>query len=66
MDGTDRPICRPTQNQREAYNGHKRVHALVFQSVVGANGIIASLFGPVEGRRHDSRMLAMSGLLGQL
>ena len=33
---------------------------------MAANGMMASLFGPVEGRRHDSRMLAMSGLLGQL
>ena len=27
------------------------------------NGMIANLYGPVEGRRHDSGMLAMSGLL---
>ena len=30
------------------------------------NGLIANLLGPVEGRRHDSGMLAMSGLLCQL
>ena len=66
VHGTVRPICRPSRDQRAVYNGHKRVHALTFQSVVAANGMIASLFGPVEGRRHDSRMLAMSGLLGQL
>ena len=48
------------------YNGHKRVHALKFQSVVTPNILIANLFGPVEGRRHDSGMLAMSGLLPQL
>ena len=30
------------------------------------NGIIANLFGPVEGRRHDSAMLQMPGLLDQL
>ncbi|MCP4800255.1 MAG: transposase family protein [bacterium] len=66
IDGTVRPICRPTQNQRVVYNGHKRVHAIKFQSVVAPNGMIANLFGPIEGRRHDSRMLAMSGLLEQL
>ena len=66
MDGTVRPICRPKQHQRAVYNGHKRVHALKFQSVVTPNGLIANLFGPVEGRRHDSAMLAMSGLLEQL
>ena len=66
VESTVRPICRPTRNQRVVYNGHKRVHALKFQSVVAPNGLIANLFGPVEGRRHDSGMLAMSGLLGQL
>ena len=45
---------------------YKRVHALKFQSIVIPNGLIANLFGPVEGRRHDSRMLAMSGLLPKL
>ena len=65
-DGTVRPICRPKDNQREVYNGHKRVHALKFQSVVTPNGLIANLFGPVEGRRHYSGMLNMSGLLHDL
>ena len=66
VDGTVRPICKPKHDQRAVYNGHKRVHALTVQSVVAANGMIATLFGPAEGRRHDSRMLAMSGLLDQL
>ena len=43
-------------------HGHKRVHALKFQSVVAPNGLIANLFGPVKGHRHDSGMLAISGL----
>ena len=47
VDGTVRPICRPTKNQKVAYNGHKKVHAIKFQSVVAANGLIANLFGPV-------------------
>ena len=66
VDGTVRPICRPKRNQRVVYNGHKRVHAMKFQSVVAPNGLIAHFYGPVEGRRHDSAMLAMSGLLAQL
>ena len=48
------------------YNGHKRVHALKFQTVVLPNGMIGNLAGPYEGRRHDSFMLADSGLLQQL
>ena len=55
-----------TEYQKVVYNGHKRVHALKFQSVVTPNGLIANLFGPVEGRRHNSGMLAMSGILPQL
>ena len=66
VDGTVRPCCRPNQDQRLLYNGHKRVHAIKFQSVVAPNGLIANLYGPVEGCRHDSGMLAMSGLYPQL
>lgn len=47
IDGTVRPICRPGKEQRLVYNGHKRVHALKFQSTSLPNGIIANLFGPV-------------------
>ena len=47
IDGTVRPICRPGKNQRLVYNGHKRVHALKFQSVTLPSGIIAQIFGPV-------------------
>ena len=47
VDGTVRPMCRPGKNQRILYNSHKRVHAIKFQSVVAANGLIANLFGPV-------------------
>ena len=57
---------RSRQNQRILYNGHKRIHAIKFQSVVTPNGLVSNLFGLVEGKRHDSAMLAESGLLGQL
>ena len=66
IDGTVRPLFRPGENQRLVYNGHKRVHSLKFQSVVTPNGMNANLFGPVEGRRHDSGMLGDSGLLNKL
>ena len=39
------------------------VHAIKFQSVAAPNGLVASLYGPAEGRRHDSSMLARSVLL---
>lgn len=33
------------------------------QSVHAPNGLIAHLFGPIEGRRHDAFMLGESGLI---
>ena len=66
IDGTVWPVCRPGVYQTELYNGQKRVHAIKFQSVVAANGLIPNLFGPAEGSIHDSGMLAMSGLLPSL
>ena len=41
----------------------KKTHALKFQKVSTPNGLIANLYGPVEGRRHDCTMLQMPGLL---
>ena len=66
VDGTLRPICRPGKNQKCLYNGHKKVHAIKFQSIAAPSGLVANLFGPVEGKRHDSGMLARSGVLNQL
>lgn len=48
------------------YNGHKRLHALKFQSLILPNGIIANLFGPVNGRRHDGHVLARSRLINKI
>ena len=36
------------------------------QSVETPNGLIANMYGPVEGRWHDAFILGMSGLLDQL
>lgn len=66
IDGTVRPICRPKENQEVCYNGHKRLHSLKYQSIACPNGLIANMFGPVEGRRHDSGLLRMSQITEQL
>jgi len=66
IDGTVRAISRPGQNQYIVYNGHKRVHALKFQAVAIPNGLIANLYGPIEGCRHDAGMLRESRLLETL
>jgi len=61
VDGTARPVCRPSENQRAIYNGHKRVHSIKFQAVVLPNGLVGNLFGPIEGRGHNRFMLAAPG-----
>ena len=66
IDGTVRPICRPSKNQRQVYNGHKKVHSLKFQSIGLPNGLIGNLFGPIEGRRHDCFLLRESAVLTHL
>ena len=66
VDGTVRPVCRPGRNQRVLHSGHKKVHSFKFQSVTAANGLVANIYGPVEGKRHDSVMLADSSLLATL
>ena len=42
------------------------MHALQFQAVIILSGLVANLYGPVEGRRHDAGMLKESGLLNIL
>ena len=66
MDGTVRPICRPSQQQRILYNGRKRIHAIKFQSVVITNGLIANFSGLYEEEKHDRGMLTESGFLTNL
>ena len=66
IDGTARPIARPTRGQRIWYSGHKRRHVQKFQAIMAAHGIVVHLYGPVEGQRHDSAMLRMSGVMHQL
>ena len=75
IDATLHQICRPwgrtnkrrglTNNnriQQAAYSGHKRHHGLKFQSVIVPDGMIVQMFGPVEGRRHDTTVLKESKL----
>nr|CAH7716800.1 unnamed protein product [Callosobruchus chinensis] len=66
LDGTIRPICRPSVDQQLYYSGHKRTHCLKYQSLVTPDGLTISCMGPFEGRRHDAGILRESGLYGQL
>ena len=60
LDGTIRQQCRPVRGQRAIFSGHKRYHGLKFQALTVPDGLIAAMFGPVEGRLHDSTMLEFS------
>ena len=63
IDGTVRGIARPHNRlQKVVYNGHKRKHAIKFQSIVAPDGIIIHLFGPEAGSRHDAYVFQRSGL----
>lgn len=62
IDGTKRFIARPTRGQQSAYSGHKRRHCLKYEGICLANGLLGRLSGPVDGRRHDSFMMAEGGL----
>lgn len=66
MDGTVRQISRRGDYQRVVYNGHKPVHAIKFQAVVIPSGLVANLYGPIEGWCYDAGMLEESGLLNIL
>lgn len=47
IDGTVVRICRPGKKQGIMYNGHKRIHAIKFQSLALPNGIVGNMYGPV-------------------
>ncbi|XP_055339621.1 uncharacterized protein LOC129589089 [Paramacrobiotus metropolitanus] len=66
IDGTARPICRPTYNQKIMYSGHKRLHCTKWQSILLPNGLICNLHGGEPGSVHDSRMFQESKMLGRL
>jgi len=66
IDGTAREICRPSRGQEAAYSGHKRYHALKYQSLISLDGIIVDLYGPLEGRYNDEGLLKYSNLLQRL
>ena len=66
IDGTLRGVARPGVDQKVMYSGHKRHHGYKMQSVTAPNGLIANLFGPIEGSRHDCHLLRQSGFLDTL
>ena len=65
VDATFRRTYRPIYFQRVIY-GPSRSHGIKLQSVVTPDGLIANLFGPIAGNRHDCFLLGESGLLLEL
>ncbi|XP_049519125.1 uncharacterized protein LOC119445933 [Dermacentor silvarum] len=65
-DGTVWPICRPSKDQRTYFSGHKRLHALKYQSLMCPNGLICELDGPYPGSKHDAGIFHDSGLYKKL
>jgi hypothetical protein len=66
IDGTMRRIARPIYGQESVYNGWKRGHYLKYQAIVAPDGLIVHLYGPVEGRLHDSTIMVQSEILTML
>lgn len=62
IDGTARVICRPGEDQRMFFNGHRRMHSLKYQSIVCPDGIVAFADGPYAGSRHDAGMFREGNL----
>ncbi|ETI53405.1 hypothetical protein F441_03643 [Phytophthora nicotianae CJ01A1] len=66
VDGTVRGICRPKarnsqrdgkyRSQKSVYNGHKRKHALRYQTLSTPDGLITHVYGPFPGRNHDIKL----------
>lgn len=63
IDSTLQEVACPIYGQEAIYNGWKRMHCLKYQVIVTPDGIIAHLFGPVEGLQHDAAVLTESRIL---
>jgi hypothetical protein len=66
IDGTVRPVCKPSVLQGSCYNGKDRVHALKYQALTTPDGMFLQLAGPWPGARHDQHMVKSSGLVNYI
>lgn len=63
IDGTLRPICRPsTVNQEPLYSSYKKLHASKYQDIMTSKGIMSSLASLVEGSVGDWMLWYLSGI----
>jgi hypothetical protein len=66
IDGTVRPISKPSFLQGACYNGKDRVHSLKWQGLTTPDGMLRQLCGPYPGSRHDMHLLHKSELLSYI
>lgn len=62
INGTVQPIVMLAKDQHNAYNGHKRVHALKWQFIATPDGLLF-LNSPYDGCCHDAHMVVESLLV---
>ncbi|PWY97768.1 hypothetical protein BCV70DRAFT_166387 [Testicularia cyperi] len=61
VDGTLRPVARPTRGQEAVYNGWKHFHALKYQIISTPDGLIFAQ-GPWDGSENDWSVWKKSGV----
>ena len=68
IDGTERPIQRPkdSQRQKENYSGKKRRHTRKHLGAVAEDKRVLVLSKAREGRVHDKRLLDEEGMAGAI
>ena len=66
IDGTLRKTCHRSYFQKLMYSVHKHCHGIKFQSIVTPDGLLASIYGPVNGNQHDSILFSTTGCLVKL
>ena len=59
-------VCKPGQNQRALYSGHKRVHCVKYQRLEAPDRLILHCTPCFDGRRGDGYILRRSQLLNFL
>jgi hypothetical protein len=66
VDGTERPICRPQdkERQKENYSGKKKRHTSKNLAVVAKNKRILVLSPSTTGKTHDQRIHDQSDIIG--
>ena len=74
VDGVFESCCRPFHpvegyrfaRQRAIYNGNHRAHGMMYQGLVGPDGILVGMWGPFQGRINDKNMFRQSRLFTRM